>query len=227
VKVLAMEGWCCMKLRRWGAGLLIGSYLLLLSWGIVGHALKIPSAGNTLGYFVVWDMFCGWQAFDNRTHFIAEDSAGNYYRVREPWGAFQPFGHVDRVNYDVSNNLAPRHIRNVLAHTDHPPIDRVYVVQEIWPKQFNVPDRLWSSYFHEPKDQQSYFNLRAICAADGTLIESNPDWYVAQGLKSIADNPRLRTQAQGASPFYNTFFNPRMAVETNSSFSSSDGGLSN
>jgi hypothetical protein len=204
-----MEGKVAMKIPRWVSGLFVGVYISLLSWGIVGHALKMPSIANAFGYFIVWDMFCGWQAYDNRTHIIGEDSQGNYYEIREPWGAFQPFGNVDRVNYDVSNYLAVRHIRNVLKHSDHPPLDRVYVVQEIWAKQYNVPDHLWNCCFSEPKDKMSYFNLRAVCTEDGMPIETNPDWFTAQTLNTIADNPRLRQQAQSAQPYYNTFFNPR------------------
>jgi hypothetical protein len=55
----------------------------------------------------------------------------------------------------------------------------------------------------------SYFNLRAVCTEDGMPIEKNPDWFTAQTLNTIADNPRLRQQAQSAQPYYNTFFNPR------------------
>ena len=200
-----------MNVRKWAISALIMSYLGFLSWGIVGHALKIPAAGNALGYFVVWDMFCGWQAYDNRLHLIAEDSQGQYYRIREPWGAFHPFGEEDRVDYDVSNFLAPRHIRHVLKHSGHPPIDRVYVVQEIWGKQYNIPDEIWAKYYAEPKDKVSCFSLRAICTPEGTPIESNPDWFMAQELKSIADNPRLQQQAQSAMPYYNTFFSPLSA----------------
>ena len=114
-------------------------------------------------------MFCGWHAYDNRTRIVAEDTEGNYYEVREPWGAFQPFGNVDRVHYDVSSHLIARHINHVISHTSHPEIDRVYVVQEIWPKQFNVPAHLWSYNFREPMEKVSYFHLKTICTASGIL----------------------------------------------------------
>jgi hypothetical protein len=201
-----------VRVRRWASAVFITVWFLVLSGGIIGHALKMPIVGNVFGYFIVWDMFCGWQAYDNRTHMIGEDSDGNFYEIREPWGPFQPFNAVDRVNYDVSNYLATRHIRNVLRHSDHPPLDRIYVVQEIWGKQYNAPDHLWYRCFAEPKDKVSVFSLRAICAADGSPIESNPDWFLAQTLNTIADNPRLRLQAQAARPYYNTFFNPRAAL---------------
>lgn len=212
-----------MRVRRWISGLFITSYLLALAWGIAAHALKVGLQGNTLSYYFVWDMFCGWDAYDNRTHIIAEDASGNYYDVREPWGAFTPFGDVDRINYDVSNSLVPRHIEHVLNHSSHPPIDRVYVVQEVWPKQFNVPDALWTRYFHEPKEKVSYFNLTAICNARGIPFETYPDWFNTQTLQAISDNPRLQRAAQQATPYYNTFFNPSAARSEDATFLNSTG----
>lgn len=214
-----------MQIRRWLQGLFISCYLLSLAWGIAAHALKVGLVGNTVSYFFVWDMFCGWQAYDNRTHIIGEDANGNHFTIREPWGAFTPFGNVDRIDYDVSNNLIPRHIRHVLDHSQHPPIDRVYVVQEIWPKQYNVPDHLWARYFYEAKDQMSYFNLRAICNASGTPLETYPDWFNAQTLQAIADNPRLQRAAQQANPYYNTFFNPSAMRPGETTFFSASNGL--
>mgnify|MGYP003445690221 CR=1 FL=1 len=197
-----------MRLKRWASVLFVTCYLLSLTWGTVAHTLKIGISGNTLSYLVVWDMFCGWHAYDNRTRIVAEDTSGNYYEVREPWGAFQPYGNVDRIHYDVSSHLVPRHINNVLSHTSHPEIDRVYVVQEIWPKQFNVPAHLWSYNFREPMEKVSYFHLQAIRRADGSNIESYPDWFNQQTLLTIADNPRLKLASREGTPYYNTFFDP-------------------
>jgi hypothetical protein len=214
-----------MQFRRWASGIFICGYLMTLAWGVAAHALKFGLVGNTFSYFIVWDMFCGWQAYDNRTHIIGEDKDGNYFKVEEPWGAFTPFGDVARVNYDVSNNLVQRHVRHVLDHSNHPEIDRVYIVQEIWPKQFNVPDHLWSRYFAEPMDKTSYYNLRAICDAQGKAVESYPDWFSAQTLQAIADNPRLQRAAQQATPYYNTFYNPNAMRATKSTFVNPSGGL--
>ena len=217
-----------MYIRRIVSGLFIGAYLSWLSWGIVAHVLKMGLNGNTLGYYVVWDMFCGWQAYDNRTHIIAQGHSGQYYEVRAPWGEFKPFGNVPRVHYDVTNNLVAKHIRHVLKNTAHEPIDRVYVVQEIWPKQFNIPDSLWSRYFDEPLDRISYFHLRAICSDRGNILNSYPDWYAMQTLNAVADNPRLQAAAQRATPYYNTFIRPnRGEAPRSSEFQTvSDGMLS-
>ncbi len=197
-----------MRLKRWASVLFVICYLCALAWGTGAHALKFGLTGNTLSYFFVWDMFCGWHAYDNRTHIIAEDANGTFYEVREPWGAFTPFGNVDRINYDVSNHLVARHINNVISHTSHPDFDRVYIVQEIWPKQFNVPSNLWSYNFSEPMEKVSYFHLRSICTANGNSIETYPDWFNRQTLMTISDNPRLQQAAREATPYYNTYFNP-------------------
>lgn len=214
-----------MQVRRWAPKLFIGLYMLALGAGIAGHALKLDFAKTTLGYFFVWDMFCGWQAYDTRTRVIGEDADGNYYAIVEPWGPVTPCGHVPRINHDVNNNLLPRHIRNVLDHSQHPPIDRVYVVQEIWPKQYNVPDHLWSQCFHEPKDKMLYYNLRAICNSHGTCLESYPDWFNVQTLQVVADNPRLQRESQQSTPFDNTFFSPSEIKKRGSQFSNASDGL--
>lgn len=205
-----------MRIGRSLSATFIVLYLSCLCLGIGAHAMKVGLSGRTLSYFFVWDMFCGWEAYDNRTRLVAEDIHGQYYDVRPPWGEFHPFGHVGRVHYDVSNNLVPKYIRHVLSHTSHPAIDRVYVVQEIWPKQFNLPNELWNRYYEEPRDPTSYYNLRAVCSSTGTLLNSYPDWFVAQKLKSVADNPRLQLAAQRAQPYYNTFVNPSRAAATSS-----------
>ncbi len=205
-----------MRIRRIISTTFIAAYLGCLCFGILAHVMKVGLSGRTLTYFVVWDMFCGWEAYDNRTHILAEDVNGQYYDVTPPWGEFNPFGHVPRVHYDVCNNLVPKHINHVLSHTSHPEIDRVYVVQEIWPKQFNIPDHLWNQYYEEPRDRMSYYNLRAVCLPNGALLNSYPDWFVAQTLSSVADNPRLQLAAKRAQPYYNTFVNPSRAAAASS-----------
>ena len=193
---------------RWIAGLFIACWLGAMSFGIVAHALKVGLSRNALSYFVVWDMFCGWRAWDDRTHLIAESSSGRYYNVTEPWGAFQPYGKISRLQYDASNHLLPKQVRHVLSHTQHEQIDHVYVVQEMWPKQFNMPERLWNSYYSEPPDKISYFHLKAICDRTGRTVSVFPDWLTQQYLNSIADNPRLQREVRQAQSSFNTLFMP-------------------
>ncbi len=215
-----------MRISRWASGIFIASYLLCLAGGITGHALKLKPAGTTVGYFFVWDMFCGWQAWDVRTRIIGEDASGNFYAVEEPWGPVTPSGNVPRINHDVNNTLLSRHIKNVLDHSAHPPIDRVYVVQEIWPKQNNVPDHLWSKCFYEPRDAAVYYNLRVICDAQGNWLDSYPDWFAVQNHQAVVENPRLQRASAQSTPFDNTFFTPRAMKGQESRLFNAPEGLS-
>ncbi len=191
--------------------LFIGAYLGALSFGAVGHALKVGLCGNTLSYLVVWDMFCGWTAWDSRTHLVAEGASGQFYDLREPWGEFHPFGHVARIHYDHTNHLLPRHINNVLRHTAHEPIERVFAIEEVWPKQYNLPPDLYDQYFGRPNDKMSYYHLRVVCANDGTPLQIFPDWHAEQKLKAVYDNPRLRRQSANATSLFSTLYNPNAA----------------
>ena len=186
----------------------IGTYLSALAWGIFAHAMKVGLCGNTLSYYVVWDMFCGWTAWDSRTHIIAEGESGQFYDVEEPWGEFHPFGHVGRIHYDYTNHLLNRHLANVIRQTKHEPFSKVYVVEELWPKQYNLPPELYANYFGRPNDKLSYYHLRAICQDDGSPLKIYPDWHAQQTLNAVANNPRLRQQAHAATGLYSTLYTP-------------------
>jgi hypothetical protein len=226
VLIIRNQGRCAMS--RWKkllACTFIATYLGFLSWGIVGHALKVGICGNTISYFVVWDMFCGWNAWDNRTHIIAEGTNGEFYDVREPWGEFHPFGHVARIHYDDGKQLLPRHINNILKRTEHKDIAQVYVVEEVWPKQYNLPPKLFDHYFGRAPDKLSYFHLQTVCRDDGTLLRGYPNWYTQQTLNSIADNPRLQQQTKQATSFYNTLFTPSSSNSGDAMSYSNNSGL--
>lgn len=216
-----MSGW-----KKTAAACFIVLYVGWLSSGIVSHALKVGLCGNTLSYFVVWDMFCGWTAWDKRTHIIAEDASGDFYEVRAPWGEFEPFGHVARVQYDNTRHLTPKHIDNVLQHSLHEEIAKVFVIEEVWPKQYNLPPKLFAYHFDRPHDKQSYFHLRAVCDDHGFPITVNPDWYDQQRLNAVYDNPRLQRQSNQATAIYSTFYNPAQNAAANSLSASSSTGLS-
>lgn len=194
--------------KKWCVCLVMACYMGFLSWGTLAHAFKIGTDGNTISYWAVWDMFCGWSAWDNRTHIIAKGASGKFYEVKEPWGEFHPFGNLSRIHYDHTNHLLPKHIRHILSRTEHESIDQVYVVEEVWPKQYNMPPRLYAHYFDRENDKQSYFNLRAVCQEDGNVVAVYPTWDAKQRLSSIYDNPRLRQQASRATSIYSPLFTP-------------------
>ncbi len=196
------------RLAKWSAGLFIACYIVALSGGIIAHALKVGVAGNTLSYYVVWDMFCGWQAYDERLHLIAESDSGRYYDVREPWGEFCPFGSIGRYQYDVYSHMMSKQIRHILTHTQHDPIDTVYVVQEVWPKQYNLPESLWQENFGGEPDRLSYYHLRAVCREDGSLVTLHHDWMNQQRLNAVADNPRLRNEVRQTQSSFGNWYSP-------------------
>lgn len=194
--------------RKFFAVSFIAIYLCYLSWGIAAHTLKLGSNIGPLNYFVVWDMFCGWSAWDMRTHIIAQGASGQYYDVKEPWGAFTPFGSQPRIQYDSTGDLMSSHIRNILRHTDHEPIDRVYVVEEVWPKQYNLPPNLYAQYFERPNDRISYFHLRGVATENGEALAAFPSWHDQQSIASFYENPRLKRQARQGTQMFSTLFQP-------------------
>ena len=158
-------------------------------------------------YFVVWDMFCGWTAYDSRLHVVAQGESGEYYEAAPaPWGTMQPFGSMDRRQYDAGARHVPTMAMNVLRHTRHEPITRVFIVEECWAKKYNLPDELWNQQFDEPKDATSYYQVRHVMSADGTLLQTAPSWTSRQFSIALADNPRIKAAAGRSRPFY-TFDN--------------------
>lgn len=196
------------KFKQLTAVLFITCYVGWLSWGIMAHSLKVGLCGNTYSYFVVWDMFCGWSAWDSRTHIIAQDKAGNYFEMKEPWGEFQPFGNVGRIHYDTTHHLLPKQISNLTRNTVNDGFDRVYVIEEAWPKQYNLPPDLFQQYFDCPKDKLSYYHLKAVCTDQGHALTVNQDWYNHQLQKAVYDNPRIRKQAAAGSAVNNGLYAP-------------------
>lgn len=190
-------------MKRWLSHLFIAGYLLSLTWGIVAHTFGVGANANPAMYYVVWDMFCGWGSYSNRLEIIAEGESGQYYRLAPaPWGTIKPFGDLDRRHYDSYGIALDKMARNVLVHTEHEPMARIYLVEENWAKKFNVPSRYWQRCFEEPQQKHSYFNVRAILQPDGKLIERRDSWYTKQYGQMIADNPRLRRERELAQPMY-------------------------
>lgn len=189
-------------MKRWLTHGFIVAYLSALTGGIAAHTLQFGHAAHPAMYFVVWDMFCGWSAFSGRTNFIAEGQSGAYYELSPaPWGEFHPFGKLGRRHYDVLFNASHRMALNVLKHTDHEPITRVFVVEECWPKKFNVPDDVWNRRHAEPKDVKKYYHVKSVLAPDGTFLAVYPTWLSRQYALSVTNNPRLTAQARRGRDF--------------------------
>ena len=179
-------------MKRWLSNLVIGLYLTALSVGITAQTMNCGSACHPAMYFFVWDMFCGWSSHEIRYHVIGEGESGTCYELAPgPWKQFMPYGDLPRAHYDVLGNSHRKMALNALAQTDHEPIRRVIMVEEVWSKKFNMSDRSWYNRFDEPKDPLSYFWQRAEMTADGRVISAVPDYLSYLQTAKVADNPRL------------------------------------
>ena len=165
----------------------IGCYLAAMAGGVVSHAVGYGQNAHPLMYYFVWDMFCGWSAQSTRTHVLAEGESGQWYDAGVgPWDSFRPYGELPRVHYDMQGVHAPRLAANVLRHTSHEPIRRLVVVEECWPKKFNLPAEVYARRFGAEKDPVSYFNVRHVVSADGRLVASRPAWADAEHARHLA-----------------------------------------
>ncbi|MDA1015149.1 MAG: hypothetical protein O3A00_11940 [Planctomycetota bacterium] len=196
-------------MKRWLACTAIIAYLGALASGLAAHTLSTGASAHPAMYFVVWDMFCGWGAYSNRTHIIAEGASGTYYDITAaPWGDFKPFGSVSRHNYDLLGIHLPRVANNVLKHTQHEPITRVLVIEELWPKKYNLRDDMWAKLHNTPKDVHSYYNLWAVLDGDGQPVNVYPNWISKQAVYSVSNNPRLHQEASASRPFFTNLQKP-------------------
>lgn len=145
-------------------------YLGVLCYGLAAHMLVYNVAANPGMYFIVWDMYCGWSAYETRLHIVAEGESGQLYELEPPWGSFHPFGSIDRRNYDVNAMHLGNIGRNILNHTEHEPIDRIFVIEESWSKKYNLSPELWQQFYDEPFEPVTYFRRRALFNADGVCL---------------------------------------------------------
>lgn len=190
-------------MRRWLSSTFIAAYLTALAWGIVSHALKWGSLSHPVMYYLVWDMFCGWQAYESRYHVVAEGASGQFYELAPgPWGAFSPYGDLPRNHYDAFGHATNRMALNTLAHTDHEPISRILVVEECWSKKYNLPDHLWQLRMDEPKEPYSYFWTRTILSGEGQILQQQPDFANYMYGVALVNNPRLMADAKRGRPFF-------------------------
>jgi hypothetical protein len=190
-------------MKRWLSVGFIAGYLGLLSLGLVSHTVGFGTGVHPMMYYLVWDMFCGWSAYDSRLHIIAEGDSRKFYELTPtPWGELHPWGHLGREHYDMFNSQTTRIAENVLKHTAHEPISRIYVVEECWAKKYNLPDAVWNMRYDEAKDPQHYYRLRSVILADSMMGKHYANWLTYQTVKAVADNPRLQLQSSTSRPMF-------------------------
>lgn len=188
-------------MRRVMACGVIGTYLLMLVFGLFSHALGYKSSDHVGMYFLVWDMYCGWCGYEVRHHIIAQGESGQYYELTPPpWGEFVAFGSAGRHDYDCSTSFTGTLTAHILDHTDHEPIHEVILVEEAWSKKYNLPDSIYQSRYEAPPVKRSYFRPRLVLSSDGTIRERYLDWTGWLAHQALVDNPRLQKD-MAAQPF--------------------------
>lgn len=189
-------------MKRWLTHLTIVGYLTTLSWGIVSHSMQFGTHIHPTMYFVVWDMFCGWSAYSMRNQVIVEGESGKFYEVLPPpWGEMHPYGDLGRRHYDPYQSFCMSMAQNVLKHTDHEPVARIFVLEEAWAKKYNLPDPLWEARYDEPKAPYRYRHIRYVFSSDGVPLQLNDSWLNYQSQLVMGENPRLRAEFQKSRPF--------------------------
>lgn len=192
----------CKQIRLWAVHLTIVGYLGALAFGVFSHTFNYRKGDHPAMYYVVWDMFCGWSAYDFRVHILGEGESGTIYELAPgPWGQVSPYGELARQHYDSYCNAIHRQAINTLNHTQHEPITRIFCVEETWAKKYNLTDSIWKKRFPEEKDLYSYYHLRAITDVEGRNLLANTNWYSHQVTRFMMDNPRLVGDAQRYQPF--------------------------
>lgn len=189
--------------KRWIASLGIAAYLSALSFGVFAHGTHFHQGSHPSMYFVVWDMFCGWAAFETRTHIIGQGVSGKYYNLSPgPWADYHPYGTISRQHYDTFNSYPDVIARNCLKHTKHEQMARLYVVEECWAKKYNLPEPIWQRRYNETKEPFSYFRLRTVMTPDCKIQKSMSSWLTYQTNLSLTDNPRLVAEARRSQPMF-------------------------
>lgn len=188
-------------MKRWCVHLLIVGYLCLLVYGVLAHAMGYKKYANLAMYFIVWDMYGGWDGFETRFHLVGEGESGAFYDLTPPWMELHPYGADKRHNYDYSGRFSGRIASNTLQHTDHEPMVRVMLVEESWSKKFNIPEYLWNRQFEDPLDPYSYYYIRALYEPSGATTQLHYGWRGHLALHSLMSNPRVRGDMARSQPY--------------------------
>ncbi|MBT4865309.1 MAG: hypothetical protein HON53_09345 [Planctomycetaceae bacterium] len=204
-----IEPWKVDGMKRWLTHLVITGYLGILGYGVVAHAVNYKVAAHPAMYFIVWDMFCGWSSHASRLQLVGETvgqdgEPGKFYELGPgPWGEVKPYGDIGRRHYDAFCLFAPKMAMNSLKHTKHEPMRRIYVVEECWPKKYNLPDRVFQRRHGEEKDQHIYYHVRYVLDGEGSVLKRQGFWLNYQNAVCISNNPRLIADSRKGRLFYN------------------------
>lgn len=205
-------------MKRIAISAFIVLYLATLGYGTACHMLGYRMHDRIGMYFIVWDMYCGWDAYEIRKHLVAEGESGTCYELTPaPWGSYAPFGSAAREDLDYLANYSGEVARNVLDHTEHEPIVRVYQIDECWNKKYNLPENLWQRRYEEPRERYSYNYIHAIYQPDGQPIQVEQSWKNFLANETLKNNPRLLEEIAAGQPFLPSFGTPGNRSESDMS----------
>lgn len=191
------------RLKRWCRHLFIAGYLSVLLYGVVAHTIGFNAHTHLGMYFIVWDMYCGWDSFEVRRHLIGEGESGEYYDLSPPWKELFPHWSEARHHYDYLSLHSGRVATNTLRHVKVEPIERIFLVEEAWSKKYNLSEETWTKRFDEPHQRRSYFYIRGIFDPDGRCVRRHFDWKAHLAYQATMNNPRLRNDvARGRTHFH-------------------------
>jgi hypothetical protein len=189
-------------MKRWIINAGIAGYLCALAFGFVSVAGQVTFFSVPF-YFLSFNMYGGWSGYDARMLVLGEGESGRFYVLSPgPWGEFDPYSsRLSRQCYDQAFEYGNILARPGLKHTQHEPILRMFVIEQQYPKKFNLPDDQYEAYYQKPKPQRIYSHTRMIMNPQGEIISQNPTWLRFQDNLAIVDNPRLVADATRNRPF--------------------------
>jgi hypothetical protein len=189
-------------MQRWIVNTVIAGYLVAMAFGLLCVACQVQFF-SVPAYFFTFNMYGGWCGYDARMQVIGEGESGRFYTLSPgPWGEFDPYSsHVPRQSYDQAFEYGSILARPALAHTKHEPILRIFVIEQEYPKKFNLTDAQFEAYYNKPKPQRIYSHVRMALSPQGEIITQNSTWLRYQDNQALVDNPRLVAEATRNRPF--------------------------
>lgn len=190
-------------MRRWFVGCFIAAYVSALGFGITCHAVRMGVFIHPAMYFIVWDMYCGWSAYNHRHRVVAEGVSGTYYDLNPaPWGSFRPYDRLDRLQYMLDLDKQAKVAVQVANHTRHEPFSRMFIIEESWAKQFDLPDYIWKAHNAIRRSPHTYTKIAVEMSGNGEIMNIFPNWLETQGRQMVTDNPRLQQEIRGSKSFW-------------------------
>ena len=190
-------------MRRWIVGCFIATYVSALCLGITCQTVGMGMHMHPAMYFFVWDMYCGWSAYSHKYRAVAEGVSGTYYDLDPvPWGSFRPYDRLDRLQYIINFGQQARLNTQVAMNTKHEPFSRMFIIEESWGKQFDLPEYIWKANNSIPRQPHKYTKVLVEQSGDGEITHIHPQWLETQHNMMLTDNPRLLEEMRNGRPFW-------------------------